>query len=205
MASDSFTGSATTLAAHDSNWQLADTGAGESLADIGIDGSGFAKLTATFKNPFAMYSGTDSSQKSEIVIPVGAFATVVGAEAIAVTICGSSSNKGFEGQIGAAQLTGQVVNAVRTASNGSFISSVTLSPTIDTSSVALTMSLQRTSSTNMDLIVNGTTYNVNTTGVDIATGQGGFWLLSGASLGTTKIDSWTNGVASSTLMGAQCL
>ena len=195
MATDNFTGGATTLAAHDSNWQLADTASLESLADIGIDGSGFAKLTAAFKSPVAMYSGTDSSQKSEIVIPIGAFATVVGAESVAVVICASTGNVGFEGRIGAAQLTGQVVNAIRMASNNAFIISVTLSPTIDTAATALTMSLRRTSTTNVDLIVNGTPYSVNTTGVDITTGQGGFFLLSGASLGTTKIDSWTNGVA----------
>src|SRR6185436_1528111 len=195
MATDNFTGSATTLATHDSNWQLADTGSGESLADLGIDGSGFCALTANFKAPFAMYNGTYSSQKSEIVIPVGAFATVPGSAAIAVLTCAGSSNKGFEARIGASQLTGQVVTAVRVASNGSFVSTPSLSPTIDTASVALTMSLQRTSSTNVNLIVNGTTYNINTTGVDIATGQGGFYLVSDSSIGTIKIDSWTNGVA----------
>lgn len=206
MATDNFVGSAsTTIAAHDANWQLADTGAGESLSSMILDGSGFCVLTGTFKAPYAMYSGTTAAAKSEIVVPIGAFVTI-GSDAVAVLICSAAGNKGFEGRIGTAQLTGQVVNAVRMASNGGFISTVSLSPTIDTASVALTMSILRTSSTNIDLVVNGTTYNVNTTGVDIASGQSGFYLVNAGTATTLKVDSWTDGVSAADVLMAQiCL
>lgn len=201
MSTDTFTGSAVALATHDSNWFLADTAAGESLADLGIDGSGFCVQNASFGQTRVAYTGTTSATKSEIVVPVGAFATVAGAYGVAAVICAAAGNKGFEAFVGASQMTGQVINTVRIASNGAFVSTVTLSPTIDTASVALTMSLLRTSTTNCNLVVNGTTYNVNTTGVDITTGQGGLMIhRAGAAATTLKIDSWTDGIVGSSLL-----
>jgi hypothetical protein len=197
-ATDTFTGGSGLLSAHDANWTLGDTGSGESLANWSIDGSGFAIINATFKGPYIYYAGTDcTTQKSEIVVPIGAFATVPGASSAMVLTCVGTSNKGFEAMVGASQLTGQVVTAVRVASNGSFVSSASLSPTIDTASVALTMSLQRTSTTNVNLIVNGTTYPINTTGVDIVSGFCGMAQVYASGTNTIKIDSWTNGVAGS--------
>jgi hypothetical protein len=199
MATDLFTGvAATTIATHDSNWFLGNTGNGEVLANLVLDGSGNCINSSTFGQPQALYTGTDSSQKSEIVIPKGSFVTISGTT-VGPCICGSTSNEGFLGTIGAAQLSGETVTGVRMSSNGSFITTQTLSPSIDTSVATgsdLTVSLQRTSSTNVNLIVNGTTYNINTTGVDVATGQGGFKEdNNSATPSTVKITSWTNGVA----------
>lgn len=199
MATDTFTGSAAALATHDSNWFLADTVAGESLADLRIDGSGFAFQNNGFGQTRAAYTGTTSAEKSEVVIPIGAFVTVASGELIGVALCASAGNKGFEATVGFANITGQVINSVRLASNGAFITTQTLSPTIDTAAVALTISLTRTSTTNVNLIVNGTTYPINTTGVDITTGQGSLLLHRNSGTPTTlKFDSWTNGVAGGT-------
>ncbi len=197
MAQDLFTGAAGTLVSHDSGWNLADTADGETLTDIRIDGSGFAVQNNSFGQTRVYYAGTTVAAKSEIVVPVGAFATLPSSEAVVVFIAGGAGNKGIEARIGAAQLTGQTVNSVRIASNGAFVVQQSLSPTIDTSSVALTISLLRTSTTNVDLVVNGTTYPINTTGVDITSGESGFQLIRNSGSATTlKIDSWTDGVSS---------
>lgn len=197
-ATDTFTGSIANLPTHDSNWQEADTASIEPITNFGIDGSGFLVVSSTFKTPYAMYAGTDASQKSEAVFPIGAFVTVGASDYVGVAICMSTSAKGIEARIGLSQLTGQVVGSVRMGSStGGFIAQQTLSPTIDTASVALTVSLQRTSATNVNLIVNGTTYPINTTGFDITTGQGGIFSARSGGTTTLKFDSWTNGVSAS--------
>jgi hypothetical protein len=196
MSTDLFTGSAATLVSHDANWALADTASGEVLTDLRIDGSGFCIQNASFGNTRAFYTGTTQAAKSEIVVPIGAFVTLPSSERVGVFVCGGTGSKGLAAEVGASQLTGQVVGSVRIESNGSFVVSQTLSPTIDTATVALTMSVQRTSTTNLNLIVNGTTYPINTTGVDIATGSSGMYVFRNSATATTvKLDSWTDGVA----------
>src|SRR4249920_2910665 len=95
-ATDLFTGGAGTLVGHDSNCALADTGAGETLTDLRIDGSGFCVQNNAFGQTRAFYTGTTVAAKSEIVIPIGAFVTVPSSEIAGVFIAGGTSNKGIE-------------------------------------------------------------------------------------------------------------
>lgn len=196
------TGSAGAMSAADANWALADTAAGETLTDLRLDGSGFCVQNNGFGQTRAYYTGTSVAAKAEIVVPVGAFATVQSSYGLGVFIAGGAGNKGIEAFVGASQMTGQVVNTVRIASNGAFVATVDLTvggTTIDTASVALTMSLLRTSTTNCNLVVNGTTYAVNTTGVDITSGTSGILIHRNSGTATTlKIDSFTDGLSGST-------
>lgn len=196
MATDTYTGSAVALATHDANWT---SGPVDPVSDLGIDGSGFCKATSNFSTSFTYYAGGGATDKSEIVVPIGAFATLTNAGEYVGAFCnGGAASRGLNFYINSALMTGAVINAVRVASDTNFLTNQTLSPTIDTSVTVLTISIQRTSATNANLIVNGTTYPINTTGFDISTGFPGIIVSTNSStpVTTLKLDSWTNGVAS---------
>jgi len=195
MAQDLFSGSANPIATNDTNWALGSTSEGETLSDLRADGSGFCIQNNGFGSTSAFYTGTTEAAKSEIVIPQNAFSSANAGDRVGVFCCGGTGTRGLSAEVRQTDLTAQVVNTVFVQSNTSFVTNISLAPTIDLAAGPMTMSVQRTSATNLRVIVNGTTYNADTTGLDIASGTSGIRQIRNNSSATTmKIDSWTDGV-----------
>lgn len=201
MASDDFNGSAVALATHNPAWKVSTYG--DPISNLGIDGSGFLINNGAFAEVAAYFDDgtTGPADKSEMVFPIGYFSAVNSARA-GPNCCTTATTQGFNcyPEDGGTQ----VVGTVRVASNASFLATLSLAPTINTAAVTLTISIQRISTTVVRVIVNGTVYNVNSTGFDLTTGFPAVDFARNSATATSlKVESWTNGAVSISGSGAR--